>query len=243
LPPTTPPHRDLPDVDWLAFKVGLKPANRLTLGPEHEPKIVERARARGYAIARASRTVELPGREPEAVLYVARTAEYARDLAEAEAPILPGGPSRPPDAEVLRAHARLGELLGFPSCCTAAFTKRLARGVTRRASGGFAHEDFVAAEDAAAASRELLGRLNILLPDRTARLIAYYPCRFDCEPAARYAGAVFEQVARVAPGPAEALRTALLRRVALTANGGRQPPGAATADETTEILELEFDKF
>jgi hypothetical protein len=171
------------------------------------------------------------------VLYIARKPEQAEELARAEAPVLPGGPPRRPDEEVVAAHTRFGALLGFPPCCVAAFCARLQRGVTRRADGRMAHEDFVAAEDAAARTAAPLGRLNNLLPDRTARLIAFYPCRFDCETAARYAEALFAEVARAAPAPAAALRAALLGTVTLGTDASR--PAAAGV----EALTLDFASF
>src|SRR5947207_1242203 len=104
----------LPDSEWLAFEVGLKPAVRTTVTAADADRIATRATERGYAVVRADRPVQLAGRAPEEALYIARSAAHAQALKEAEAPVLPGTPPQRLSDEMLATHARIGALLGFP---------------------------------------------------------------------------------------------------------------------------------
>lgn len=187
------------ELERLAMQVGIKPAMR-GAGDDVEAAAA-RLRARGLF-------VEV---DAEAGLfYAARSEAGARALRDAERPIRPWGPPRPPDAEVLDAHRTLGRLLGFPRCCVDAFLVRLARGVTVRADGSHAEERVIAVEDALARSEAILGRLNVCVPDR---LVPFEPCRFDCALASRYAGALFAAYSARAPAAAERLHHALMRPV------------------------------
>ena len=227
------------DVEWLAIKAGVKPASRATIAVEHAPRLEERARREGFSVARAAELVEFPGRAPSVILYFSPDAARARQLVEVEAPLLPPIPGRVPIAIAAPLHAELGRLLGFPQCCVEEFGVRLNRGVTRRLDRREAHEDFVAAECAVGASRRFVGRLNDLAPDRRARIVTFYPCRYDCGAAAEYAGAVFAAAARSEPAFAAALRKALLGRFTIATNGERGPTAAADG----ESLTVEFDEF
>jgi len=215
------------DLEWIAMQAGLKPTIRVTVEPEHADAVAARARRDGCAVERAAHVIEFPGRAPSVVLYLARDANRARELVGAEAPLLPVNGRPLPLDEALPLHTRLGELLGFPRCCIDAFCARLRRGVTRRLDGRDAHEDFVAAEDAARASHRFLARLNDLSPDRRARIVTFYPCRYDCPTASTYAAGVFTQAERVHPAAAAELRTALLGRVSILTDGTRGRPDAA----------------
>jgi hypothetical protein len=227
------------DVEWLAMRAGVKPANRITIDTERADELVARARREGFAVERAARTVEFPGRPPALILYISPDPARARELADAEAPLLPPLSQRLPVDAAVPLHARFGQLLGFPSCCVDAFTVRLRRGVTRRHAGGEAHEDYVAAEDAARASRRLLGRLNDLAVDRRVRIVTFYPCRYDCPAAAAYAAQVFAAAERADRGAAMALRAALLGPMAIAVDGAR----GADAARRSDALRLEFREF
>jgi hypothetical protein len=227
------------DVEWLAIRAGLKPANRVTVAPERAADVEARARREGFAVERGARPVEFPGRPPALILYLSPEAARARELVGVEAPLLPPDGQRLRVEEALPLHARLGALLGFPACCVEEFCARLRRGVTRRIDGGEAHEDFVAAECAARATGRFLGRLNDLSPDRRARIVTFYPCRYDCAAAAGYAAAVFAAAERVDAAAARALRAALLGRMTIGVDGSRGPAGAPGA----ETLAIEFGEF
>ncbi len=227
------------DIEWLAIKAGVKPASRVTIGVEHVARLEERARREGFSIERAADLVEFPGRAPSVILYVSPDAARARALVEAEAPLLPPIPGRVPIEVAFPLHAKLGQLLGFPDCCVEEFGVRLRRGVTRRLDRSDAHEDFVAAECALRASRRFLGRLNDLSPDRRARIVTFYPCRYDCAAAAEYAAAVFAAAQRSEPAYAAALRAALLGTFSISANGQR----GATPASSHESLRIEFGEL
>jgi hypothetical protein len=173
------------------------------------------------------------------ILYVSPDAARARELVEAEAPLLPPESGRLRVDDAVPLHARLGALLGFPPCCVDEFGARLRRGVTRRADGRDAHEDFVAAECAKGASRRFLARLNDLSPDRRVRIVTFYPCRYDCPAAAAYASDVFAAAERFDRGAAQALRSALLGVMTIGVDGTR----GADAARRGEVLTIEFAEF
>jgi len=227
------------DVEWLAIKAGLKPANRVTIPPERAAELEVRARREGFAVERGARMVEFPGRPPSLILYLSPSAERARELVEAEAPLLPPESNRLRVDEAVPLHVRFGRLLGFPPCCVEEFGSRLRRGVTRRVVGGDANEDFVAAECAARASQRFLGRLNDLSPNRKARIVTFYPCRYDCPAASEYAAGVFAAAAAADRAAAQALRAALLGRMTIAVDGNR----AANPSQHADVLTVEFAEF
>lgn len=225
----------LPDIEWLAVEHRAKPGMRVTLPTEKLEAYANRLRKTGLSYALAARPAHLPGRSSQEVVYVAWTAAEAEALRAAEADILPGGPARAPDEATFTAHRRLGELLGFPACCVEAFVQRLARGVTRRAGGGEANEDFVAAEEALARSEKRDPRLNNLLFDRQLRLVSFYPCRFDCPSALDRAEAVRGAVTRASREAAAFLLTALAVRVILRPDGSRDTGDGPATDGALAI--------
>jgi hypothetical protein len=227
------------DIEWLAIKAGLKPANRVTIAPERAADLEARARREGFAVERGARMVEFPGRPPSLILYLSPSAERARELVDAEAPLLPPESNGLRVDEAVPLHARFGRLLGFPPCCVEEFGIRLRRGVTRRLDGGDAHEDFVAAECAARASERFLGRLNDLSPNRKVRIVTFYPCRYDCAAASEYAAGVFGSAQAADPAAAKALREALLGRMTIATDGTRGPSAA----QGGEVLTVEFVEF
>lgn len=219
------------------MQAGIKPANRLTVVPAHAADIEARARREGIAVVRGADPITFPGRPAAVILYLAPDADYARAVAEAEAPLLPPGNAQLPLAQELVFHVRLGRLLGFPPCCVDEFAVRLQRGITRRRNGREAHEDFVAAECAASRSQRFLGRLNDLLADRRMRIVTFYPCRYDCPVASEYATAVLAAAAECDRAAATQLRAALLGSMRIASDGTR----AATTD--METLTVDFDVF
>jgi hypothetical protein len=221
------------------MRAGVKPANRVTLPPDQTADLEARARREGFAVARGAELAAFPGRPPAAVVYISPDAQRARELADAEAPLLSSDGRGLPVDYAVPIHARIGRLLGFPSCCIAEFCTRLRRDVTLRLDGRRAHEDFVAAEYAARASQRFLGRLDDLSPDRRLRIVTFYPCRYDCPAAADYAAAVFAHAERADPAAAVALRAALLGAMSIAVDGRRGP--AASLDG--EVLTVEFSDF
>ncbi len=227
------------DVEWVAIKAGIKPANRVTVDPERAGEVEVRAQREGFHVERGARVIEFPGRPASAILYISPDPERARELVAAEAPLLPPRGNRLPVAESVPLHVRLGGLLGFPRCCVQEFANRLRRGITTRSSGGDAHEDFVAAECASAASQRYLGRLNDLSADRRLRIITFYPCRYDCPTAAKYAAAVFKAAAALDHAAAIAIRASMLGEMKIDVTGGRGTDAAGNQ----ESLTLQFDEY
>jgi hypothetical protein len=217
---------DLPDPEWLAFQTGVKPALRLSLAAERSVDRVRQLQSAGFAAIPAEKTVRWGSQPEQAIVYVARTLEIAHGLREAEAPVFPGTSAKLSNQHRRAAHERVGALLGFPACCVAAFLERVERGVMRRASGGEASEDFVAAEDAVARTKIFHGRLNDLRRRERLWIIPFYPCRYDCDVALQYADRVFAEMVRVTPVASVRLRTALAQPVTV-------PPG----------LLVPFDRF
>lgn len=225
----------VPDIEWLAVEHRAKPGMRVTLPADRLDAYVNRLQKHGFSHAAAARPAHLPGRSSQEVVYVAWDARHAEALRDAESEILPGGPSRAPDAATFDAHRRLGALLGYPDCCVEAFLGRLSRGVTKRSGGGEANEDFVAAEDALSRSDRPDPRLNNLLFDRQLRLVSFYPCRFDCPAGLARADAVFAAVGRASREAAGALLSALTARVLLRRDGSRETGDAAATDGALAI--------
>lgn len=229
-----------PDTEWIAFEGRIKPALRVTVDPARAAEVAARFRSKGFAVVDAERLAMLPGREPQAVFYVARSMAEAEGVRAAESLILPGGPSRAPDAAMLASHRELGRRLGYPSCCVDAFVARLERGVTRRRNGSTGHEDFVAAENAASNSSAFYGRLNHLLFERQIKLVPCYPCRYDCAAALEYTSAVFAATERSTPAGAAMLKAALCAKLEITPDGRRSTqPGELSG----EHLSLDFSTF
>jgi hypothetical protein len=227
------------DIEWIAMKAGVKPANRISITPARADETEARLRRDGFAVVRSAHVVEFPGREASTILYVAPDQERAAALRDAESCLLPPHNSKLALDREVELHTRFGELLGFPPCCVEEFCVRLRHGITCRADGGFADEDFVAAEYAARASGQFLGRLNDLSPDRRARIVTFYPCSYDCPQASDYAAAVFDATVERDPSAAAELRSALLGEMWIAVDGTR---GAAAA-AIPEALRLDFETF
>jgi hypothetical protein len=220
------------DTEMLALLEGLKPALRITAPPGEAERVTRRFRARGLAVLSASSAVPIDGRV-SAILYVARATREAAALRDAEARVLPGhlrGEYAAPEA-----HRELGRRLGFPRCCVDAFCDRVERGVDRLAGGprGLA-EDYVAAREAWVERPD--PRINNLLFSARLKLVSFYPCRYDCAVALRFAAAVHDALQRRAPEAAERLLGALSRHVVIAPSNGR---AVVTLDEGGAIARAE----
>jgi hypothetical protein len=226
---------DVDVFEWIPFSAGVKPALRHEVPHARVEELVQWARRHGFVAAVAEENL----RTPDAVVYVARTPEQVRALACADAPIVRAPAGSIPSAELVRLQGRVGELLGYPACCVEAFVRRVEREVHRRIGGGEAHEHFVAAEEAAARTSVFHGRLNDLLPQRAARLVSFFPCRYDCPAALAWADGVFAAIEARAPKLARELGEALVGRMVIGADGAR----ADAVGAEVEALEIAFERF
>jgi hypothetical protein len=131
----------------------------------------------------------------------------------------------------LAAHRELGRSLGYPACCVEAYVC-IAADFDVQGPSRALHEDFVHARAALARTATFAhGRLNPLLLSSRIRLLTFYPCRYDCPMALKYADAVYEAMERKAPRAAAALDAALACRMLLAPSGERalllESPGGA----------------
>jgi hypothetical protein len=212
--------------EFLAFTLGLKPAVRVVLASADDaPALAALVRAAGAGFYFTDPPLHV-GHGPSWVGYVARTDPDAKAIADLEAP---------PDADGMRfadndpdANARVGAALGYPSCCTSEFARRIAGGVCLAPDGHLATEDYAAAAWAARATRQPHWSLNNLLADRDQpRLVTWLPCSYDCEPSRRFAEALWHAVAERDPVSAARWRDALATRVGIDRHGGRWSDGDA----------------
>ncbi len=220
-----------PELEVLAFRIGIKPALRARVPAARLPSIVPRVRERGLAVESA-----VIG--DEVLIYVAREAARAEALREAEALVVPGSAPRAPDDEVIVAHRELGRLLGYPRCCVEAYLERLVRDVHVRRDGSRASEEVVAAEDALSRSTTKLARLNTLVSP-TRALVPFQPCSFDCDVSARYAERLFDALRERHPAEAETLRTMVCAELRVAIDGRLLDAD----DEREAALVLSFDRF
>jgi hypothetical protein len=207
------------DPEWVAFTTQLKPAIRITVEPGGAESITPRFAAQGATVVKADALATIGGREVE-VLYVARSEADAIALRDAEAVILPGRKVGDLNRELL-AHQELGRLLGFPRCCVESFCARMGRGVERSASSGEGclAEDYRVAREAWVPCPD--GLLNHFLLAARIRLITFYPCRYDCPVAVRYARAVLRVVAHTQPAAAQEMMDQLGRPIAISPSNAR----------------------
>jgi len=212
-----------PHIEYIAFRVGLKPALRLAPG---RGLARERTRAEAQGLATRVR-VGGSGRE---LLYIARDERRATALSEAEALSLCGT-----DASI-EGHRELGRLLGYPRCCVDAFVTRLA---DLQPQAHDASEDYLAVHDALGRTKIAHGRLNPTPRGGESTLISYYPCRFDCTLSLRYGEALFRKIAGRWPHRADEIRRWLMEPVTLTAAGTRLPADASSEGDVT----LRFDAW
>src|SRR4051812_17731967 len=74
----------VPDPEWTALEAGLKPAVRITVRPADAPRLAAGLASRGAKVVLAPRRIRLGRREPETVLYVARSMAMAERVRDAE---------------------------------------------------------------------------------------------------------------------------------------------------------------
>ncbi len=180
-----------------AFEAGLKPVVFLTLRPEDEARV--RGSFPGAHVVRRARRVEVgpldawddrrDRGEPRVELYVSRDPALAEEAARIQAE---GDPSASLQA--------LGALMGYPRCCVAAFAGQ----------GDRSHNTW---NRYATAARTGAGPWPAALNNLFAMVAPFFPCRYDCPEAARWAEAVLAAVAAAEPAVAAGLKAALAHPV------------------------------
>lgn len=201
--------KGLPDADWTAFQIGLKPTLRMKMEPARAERMQTQLREQGIAAVTSHSPLRFGTQAPQTVVYVARSVAQAEALRAAEARTLAG-------IEHVEAHRQVGALLGYPACCVEAFVERLAHEVPH------AHEDWAAARAALAATRTNPSyKLNTLLWPARTLLVSFYPCRYDCDRALGYATRLLVALARRAPAETAQLALALAVRVIIAPDGAR----------------------
>ena len=126
---------------------------------------------------------------PRVELFIARTASDARDAAAMQA------------EDPTRHGAALGALLGYPPCCVAAFLAQRTR-----------HDNSLN-RHLTDARTTAGGPWPWLLNDLHWRLVAFYPCRYDCPAAVAVARATVDAIDAAHPGTAARLAAALTAAV------------------------------
>jgi hypothetical protein len=217
------------DVEYHAFRAGLKPAIRLSAEPGRAAPMVERYTSLGCAVVTAE--AELlndaggPDRRVE-VLYVARSLADAEALRAAEEPIR--GRRVPVDTGV-RAVREVGLRLGYPACCVEACCERYHRRVAAR--GFRAAQAWYAARDAWVPAPRW--QIDDLMFAARASIISFEPCTYVCDAATKLADDILAVIAKVDAQARADLERKLRRNVAIDARGGR---AVVTLDRGTETV-------
>ncbi|MBI5533335.1 MAG: hypothetical protein HY898_11500 [Deltaproteobacteria bacterium] len=210
------------DVEWLAFRAGIKPAIRITTDVRRARRAAARFRNLGACVVGTTGLVGA-NRIPSAILYVARSRREAEQLRLIERDLVAEAPECDPP-RVLELNASLGARLGYPKCCIDAFCARIANppaGISVL---------WLSARDAWVASPS--SRLNsLLLPERI-RLITFEPCRYDCAAASRIADSVFQVVRDTDAHAAEAIDRELARPMVVAPDGCRALVTLERGDKT-----------
>ena len=205
------------DVEWVAFRAGLKPALRLNASAAEAPAMAARYRATGAHVAEAAGSVKSAA-ERRVLLYVAHSREAAEALRAAEAPTLQGEGVCEREQSI-RCARRTGELLGYPRCCVEAFCARMQRGIGRLGDGGQAAELYVAAAEAWR-DRPQPWLNNLRRPERC-QLVSFEPCGYDCAAALAQAGRCRLAAQAIDAEGTRELERALGEPVAIAASGAR----------------------
>ena len=175
-------------------------------------------RARGAAVVLADEPARFDRSERQTIVYAARSLDRAEAVRAAEQATLATDSS----VSRIESHRELGRLLGYPRCCVDAFLSVTSAFDVPGASYQGRDEDVLHAQGALARTAgHPHARLNPLLLSSRIRLVTFYPCRYDCEPALRYADALSTAIARKDRAAALQLDAALACEVILAANGAR----------------------
>jgi hypothetical protein len=213
------------DPEWCALQAGVKPALRVSVSPEDAAAVEQRHRALGASVVRAEQETMVGGRTA-VLLYIAKDEVTAEQVREIERPIVTQALDQAQERQLIE---ELGTALGYPSCCVKAFARRprpglvsFVRSFISRRSGS---KDYQGARDAWVATPA--PRLNPFLKCLRRSLIAFEPCRYDCEEALEHADRVATACAAVDPLWLGETERRLAEPVVIAANG-------ATAQVTLE---------
>lgn len=164
-PEPPPPEKRALDVQWLAFRAGIKPAIRISCEAWEVDDVARRFIAGGAYIARGSRFLH---DRQVAVIYIAKTAAQAEEMRIIECGT---GVRAWVRNRLVHHNLRLGTLLGYPACCVKAYN--------RRARTWRREHDWYRSARAAWVPRPV-PRLNDLLMVEGRSLLSFDPCRYDC---------------------------------------------------------------
>lgn len=164
-PGPPPPEQQTLDIEWLAFRAGIKPAIRISCEASEADGLAKRYLEGDAHVRRGSFVID--GRKL-AVIYVARSEDEAERLRRIEC-----------DKSLLswvvdrfeHHNNRLGRLLGYPECCVAAYGRR---------SRGKGRENDWYRSARAAWVQKPMPRLNALLMVEGRSLLSFDACRYDC---------------------------------------------------------------
>lgn len=210
------PARSTVDVQWVAFRAGIKPAIRVSAQAGSAAGIAERYREAGASVVQ-SPPLTLR-RRAAVVVYVAGSAAEADELFRLERSLLATRAWR----RQRELGAELGVRLGYPQCCTHAFVVRNHGSLLRRqpvAAYLRARDSFRAAQDAA--TPRPVARLNQLLMREHRSFISFDPCRYDCRPALALADRIAAAAAAEDPEWAAFVDRELARPIVVARNGAR----------------------
>ncbi len=183
-------------LDESAFAAGLKPALLLDVPPSEEAKV--RARHPGAHVERRVHRAAIDGQdawtpdpsgEERVELFLGRDAVLARRAAALH--------ERDPTVAV----REMGELMGYPACCIAAFADQADRG-----NNTLNRYETAARTIASDAWPWELNNLVVMLAP-------FFPCRYDCAEAVAWVRRALDATERHAPGTTARLRSALARPV------------------------------
>lgn len=193
--PRHPVHLPPGPIELHAWRAGLKPVVFLTVRPDREAKL--RSGLGEACVVRRERRVQVGAQDAwvddrergvaRVELYVSHDAAKAERAAELQA------------AEDPSLHLReLGELLGYPACCVAAFADLEDRSNNSR-------------NRYHSALRAGPGPWPWELNNLGAVLAPFYPCSFTCPDALRWVRTLLGWLDRQQPGTSDGLRAALAR--------------------------------
>ncbi len=196
---------DLPEepFELWAFRAGIKPVVFLTVLPQdvestlsHFGEVHCEQRERLVEVAAQDRWTDKRDRgEPRVELYISRDADLAKRAAYLQA-----------EADPSDAIRELGELVGYPSCCVAAFADQ----DDRSNNTGNRYQSFartIAADGSSATPWpwELNNLHTMVAP--------FYPCSYSCEEALSWSRSALTELGRVHTALATGLRENLAQPV------------------------------
>lgn len=204
------------DTELLSLRAGLKPVIRLSSSAD-EGAFIARYRALGLAACAADGLfADDEGHHTRKLrlVYVAPTQEAADHAAAVERKTFTKAADVAQRAAEYRA---LGEALGYPACCVAAYAQRVV--LEPSVHGSFVAEAHVCALGAYTPRPHW--ELNHHLMETGDAVVPFAPCTYDCPVALKLARAIFAQVTREAPLAARRIQRRLAVALAVDSAGAR----------------------